>query len=358
MAWHTDDNGPDVLFITRKWAPAVGGMETYCQRLTEELSDTVPVEVIALSGRKNGQPPRPTALALFPFSVLHRIARIRIKPTIVHLGDMAIWPLGLMARLFFPSAHLILSAHGTDVSYGLRGGLKGSAFEAFQKLGAWLLPGARTIANSDATRRRLGELGWHCVAKVPLATDLDAPAEQPVETNTIVFAGRLVQRKGCAWFINRVLPLLPDNTRLTVIGTVWDASEQTALNHPQVEFLGGLSQSQLVHHFARAGCVIVPNIDIGNGEFEGFGLVAPEAASAGGVVLAAATGGLTDAVIDGETGFLLPPGNAQDWADKIVEIAGWSSEKRTQFTRQSRLRAKEHFNWKRVAQATLAAYTI
>ena len=46
-----------------------------------------------------------------------------------------------------------------------------------------------------------------------------------------------------------------------------------------------------------------------------------EAAAAGGVVLAASCGGLRQSVIDQTTGFLLPPGQPQDWAAAINECS-------------------------------------
>ena len=47
-----------VMFITRKWPPAVGGMETWSVRLAEELARIGPVEVVALPGRADRRPPR------------------------------------------------------------------------------------------------------------------------------------------------------------------------------------------------------------------------------------------------------------------------------------------------------------
>ncbi|MEP3420324.1 MAG: glycosyltransferase family 4 protein [Erythrobacter sp.] len=353
---------PRVVFISRKWGPAIGGMETYCERLTEELAKIQPVDVIALKGRDNGQPPSIFALLSFPFTVIVRLFamatdRASQEPEIVHLGDMAIWPLALMARLFFPSARIVLSAHGTDVAYGARGGLKGSAYAAFLSLGARLLSKARVIANSRATRDRLLSINWNSDAVVPLATDLRSDPAEEIDTDRIVFAGRLVRRKGLHWFVSNVLPLLPETARISVIGTRWDETENAALNHQQVEFLGPKPQAELAQYFAKAACVIVPNIEIENGEYEGFGLVAPEAASAGGVVLAAASGGLRDAVIDGETGFQLPAGDAQAWAKKIAEIASWSETDRAAFVSQSTAKAQEHYSWSRVAADTSAAYS-
>lgn len=217
-----------VLFITRKWGPAVGGMETYCERLTEELAKTRAVDVIALKGRDNGQPPSVFAVLFFPFTVLFALFRQKHAPSVIHLGDMAVWPLALIARAFFPRAHLILSAHGTDVSYGVRGGFKGSLYEAYQKLGARLLSKAQVIANSRATHKRLSQIGWTCSAVVPLATDLKAEPAATYNAKELLFAGRLITQKGLSWFVREVLPELPSDVSLTVIGTRWDKGEDAA----------------------------------------------------------------------------------------------------------------------------------
>ena len=345
-----------VLFITRKWGPAVGGMETYCERLTQELAKSRDVDVIALKGRANGLPPSALSLLLFPFTVLRALFRQSSRPSIIHMGDMAIWPLALMALAFFPRAQVILSAHGTDVSYGARGGFKGGLYELYQKLGARLLSNAQVIANSRATKQRLSQIGWTCSAVVPLATDLKAAPSAKFNAREILFAGRLITQKGFSWFVRDVLPELPEDVRLTVIGTLWDKSEEAALEHPQVDFLGRKSQSELAEHFARAACVIVPNIKRENGEFEGFGLIACEAASAGGLVLAADTGGLGDAVKDGETGFLIDAGSAQSWASKIREILDQDPAQRAQFLEQSQKLAQSHYAWERVASQTAEVY--
>lgn len=347
----------DILFITRKWGPAVGGMETYCERLSEELAKIASIEVIALKGQTNGQPPSVLSLLLFPFTVLAALFRRKATPAIVHLGDMAIWPLSIMALAFAPKAKVIISAHGTDVAYGERGGFKGSLYQAYMKLGARLLSGAQVIANSRATKVRLNEIGWQCDTVVPLATDLRAERRDDFDPKQLLFAGRLVTRKGLGWFVREVLPLLPHDIRVAVAGTPWDESENAALEHPQVDFLGPVSQTDLAHRFAKAGCVIVPNIDPDNGEYEGFGLVACEAASAGGLVLAAKTGGLTDAVQDGQTGFLIEAGNPEKWAAKITQVLTLSPEERAQFLSSSQALAQDYYCWSRVAEQTAEAYS-
>lgn len=345
---------PSVLFVTRKWAPAVGGMETWAHRLSEGLAKLGPVEVVALPGNPDGSPPGAWRLALFPFAVLRHLLA-RGTPAVLHLGDMALWPLGLLA----PRAKVVLSAHGTDVSYHRRGGLKGCLYGLYLRLGARLMRRAQVVANSAATARAASETGWADAAIVPLATDMaepatDADANSP--SPAILFAGRLVARKGCGWFVREVLPALPPQVTLRIAGTHWDANEAWVAGHPRVRFLGPLAPADLAREYAEALCVVVPNIEPKNGEFEGFGLVACEAAAAGGVVLAARTGGLVEAVRDGETGTLLPPGDAAAWIEAIGAVRAWNPADRAERVAAARRIAREYYTWPRVARETAAHY--
>jgi len=62
-----ESTAPAISFITRKWAPAMGGMETYCHRLTEELSKTHKVETVSLPGQDGGAAPTTMCLVGFGF---------------------------------------------------------------------------------------------------------------------------------------------------------------------------------------------------------------------------------------------------------------------------------------------------
>ncbi|MEP0191483.1 MAG: glycosyltransferase family 4 protein [Erythrobacter sp.] len=345
-----------ILFITRKWEPAIGGMETYCLRLTECLAKQADIDVISLSGQKDGSPPSLVKLFGFPLAVLIQWLQLRKTPDVVHLGDMAIWPLALLRMLLAPHAATVISAHGTDISYSARGGVKGTLYGLYQKAGARLLSNANVIANSQATANACRNHGWSNVSVVALATDVTASPAQNASKTTILFAGRMIERKGLRWFIENVLPSLPDSFNVEIAGVVTDPSEARALEHPRVHFLGGLDQKTLSERYSAALCVIVPNIDLPNGEFEGFGLVACEAAACGGLVLAAATGGLTSAVKNGETGFLLPAGNASAWAKRISQVSAWSDEERQSFLIQARAKAIAYYNWDRVTRETIEAY--
>lgn len=344
-----------VCFVSRKWPPAMGGMETYATELSRAIEAHCDVDRIVLPGHPDGSVPRTRELMLFGLTAGLRILFSRSPPDVVHVADMASWPFALCARLRRPRTRRILSAHGTDVSYPARGGTKGRLYGAYLRLGARLARPDTVIANSQATARCAESHGFAPTCVVPLAAEGDVPARTHPR-RTVLFSGRLVPRKGCGWFIREVLPKLREDISLEVAGTIWDPVEGAALDHPRVRYLGKLDQTSLWQAYADAMCVVVPNITLENGEFEGFGLVAVEAAAAGGVVLAARHAGLTDAVLDGRTGFLLPPGDATSWSAHIHDIAGWTAERRAAFLLGSRKTCARHFTWRRVACETVRHY--
>lgn len=338
-----------IRFVTRKWPPALGGMETYCARLADALAASYQVDIIALPGRADGSPPKSLALIAFALTTLLRL--ILLAPAdVTHIGDMAAWPLALAARLRSRKTIIAISAHGTDVSYPLRGGALATLYGAYLRLGARLLAGSKVIANSRATADEARRYGWTGATIIPLATDMKPP---PIGEHGqhILFVGRLTPRKGCRWFIREVLPLLPEDVNLRIAGKIWDNAEAQAFKNSRVTFLGPVYGEMLAREFASALCIIVPTR-----EFEGFGLTAIDGAAAGGVVLASAHSGLNEAIIDGVTGFHLPAGDASAWVKKILDIQAWSEEKRRKFIEKSVSVTQERYSWDRVAQDTAATY--
>ena len=107
-----------------------------------------------------------------------------------------------------------------------------------------------------------------------------------------------------------------DRPRLEELARRWGCSES-------VYFLGRLPDSELRDEYRRAMLFALPGREelgsvIGG---EGFGIVFLEAAAAGLPVLAGASGGSREAVVDGVTGCLLRPGaTASEVAEAIVEL--------------------------------------
>lgn len=346
---------PRIIFVSRKWPPAVGGMETYAQRLTDALEPSTELKRIVLPGRPDGSPPGSLALGFFGLQASFRILLGRRHADVIHVGDMASWLLALPARIGLGNAAIVLSAHGTDVTYPRRGTTFGHLYARYLRLGAWLLRNPTVIANSRATEAEVQRYGFTSTRAVPLATDFTR-RKVDFDPNRLLFSGRIIPLKGLSWFVENVLDHLPDEITLDVAGTIWDRDEATCLKHPRVNHLGHLNQDELAEAFARALAVVIPNVPVASGQFEGFGLVAIEAAAAGGVVLASDHGGLAEAVIDGETGYSLPAGHAEAWIAAIRNVRAWDPARRKSMTDLASETAKEVFSWDRVARDILAAY--
>ncbi|MDJ1018398.1 MAG: glycosyltransferase family 4 protein [Paracoccaceae bacterium] len=347
-----------ITFVSRKWPPAMGGIETYAKALSDKLRDHGEIQVIALPGHADGSPPSALRLIGFGIAAGFRLLFAARPAPVVHVADMASWPLAFAARIRRPSGRRVLSAHGTDVSYPLRGGLRGRAYGLYLRLGALLTSPVTVVANSAATAAGAARFGYRDASVVPLAANLPVAGGTPETAGrTILYSGRLLRHKGCSWFIEQVLPRLPADVTLEVAGMVWDEAERAALADPRVRYLGRLDQDALHQHMAAAMCVVVPNIELESGEFEGFGLVAVEASAAGGLVIAARHAGLVEAVRDGETGFLVAPGDVEAWAEAITRIADWTPDRRAAFLRRSKVVCADYYSWARVASETAALYS-
>jgi len=349
-----------VLFITRKWAPAVGGMETYSLKLTEALASRSVLEVKTLPGRANGTPPGMVPLAVFLLEAATLLFRRKVD--VVHIGDLVLWPLALIARWATSAPRVAMTAYGLDLIYGRRPGVLPWFYRCYLSLGIRLIGrSVRIIAISGPTAALCREAGFKDVVVVTLGVDTPLPlplaAEAPAYPPFVLFVGRLVRRKGAAWFARDVLPLLPPTLRFVVVGKCWDAREMEALQGSERIEYRDFVPDDVLHALRREATVVVmPNIPSGGLDVEGFGLTALEAAADGGVLLASGIEGIVDAVVDGETGFLLPANDAVKWAEKIGEIERWTLAERRVFVERARHVVTTKFSWAAVAQQTMNAY--
>ena len=86
-------------------------------------------------------------------------------------------------------------------------------------------------------------------------------------------------------------------------------------------FTGKLSDTELHSLYALCNLFAHPTL------YEGSSLVTLEAMAHGLPVVASAVGGIPDKVIDGETGFLVKPGDEHALAEKIEWMAAHPDER-------------------------------
>jgi len=115
-----------------------------------------------------------------------------------------------------------------------------------------------------------------------------------------------------------------------------------------VRFVPPVRRDELVDWYAAATLVCVPSYN------ESFGLVAVEAQAVGTPVVAAAVGGLTTAVADGQSGFLVEGHDPADYARAFARIIG-APQLRAQLS-VGAVAQSAGFSWERTADATLEVY--
>ncbi len=182
----------------------------------------------------------------------------------------------------------------------------------------------------------VGEMGLSAAGEMPAIQEL-VKSSAPL----VLYVGRIEKTKGVPTLLEaaaRVRQVVPD-CRFVLAGaphTTLPRQELARLIDRLglrgfVTFLGHVPQEQLEQLYARAAVSVVPS------HYETFGLAALESMKFGVPVVAAAAGSLPEIVLDGVTGLLVPPGDAEALARAITSLVS-NQEMRDTFSR----RAREH----------------
>jgi phosphatidylinositol alpha-1,6-mannosyltransferase len=87
-----------------------------------------------------------------------------------------------------------------------------------------------------------------------------------------------------------------------------------------VRLVGRIPDDELAAFYHLADLFVMPSRDDPPGSFEGFGIVFLEAGAAGTPQVGGRSGGIPDAVHDGETGLLCDPWDPDDCCEKIIRL--------------------------------------
>jgi colanic acid/amylovoran biosynthesis glycosyltransferase len=181
------------------------------------------------------------------------------------------------------------------------------------------------------------ELGAREVLVVPSGVNVPAEVAEPGDPPHVLYVGRLSEEKGISEFLEATQGL-----PRVIVG---DGPLRDGIR----EAVGFVPPGELGRFYERAAVVACPS------RREGYGVVAREAMAYGRPVVAAAVGGLAEAVEDGVTGLLVQP---RDPTALRVAIERLLADRalRDRLGMAARARAQERFSGEVAAQATIAAY--
>ena len=188
----------------------------------------------------------------------------------------------------------------------------------------------------------------------------------------VLFVGRITRQKGVTHLVDAIRYLPPETQVVLCAGApdtpeiaaeVRSKVEEARSAHPRIVWIEKmLGKPETVQLYSHARVFCCPSV------YEPFGIINLEAMACGAPVVAGATGGIKEVVVEGETGFLVPfeqapvtgfPTDpekfARDLAARLTELLR-DPEKCRRFGQAGRRRAEDVFSWRAIAKQTIELY--
>ncbi len=301
-----------LLFIARTYPPLVGGMERSAGDFYNNYKKFGEIDLLANPGGKR-------TLIWFFFKALFFLIANSGKYDVIHFSDAILSPLVPVIKIF-SNAKISFTVHGLDIVYARFG---------YQKIIVPFLRKAdRVFAVSQYTLEqcKIRGVALEKLMVIPNCIDFETQdARQVYGTDSqgllsefdidlqnkkiLLTTGRLIKRKGHAWFLENVFDQLPNEYIYLIagLGPEYDVLKSLVQKLDltgRVYLLGHVSDVEKHYLYQISDLFIMPNIVV-EGDQEGFGIVILEAGSHGLPVIAADLEGIRDAIIDGKTGRLV-----------------------------------------------------
>lgn len=361
-----------ILFLSHSYPPILGGIENQNYDLSQHLSKISDTTIIA---NKKGK----KALLLFLVFSFVRSFFVMSKNDVCLCGSGILAPLAMILKFFHPRKHFYCVVHGLDITYATKKGILPFIYRivnipSLKSLDKLFMVGNATI--EEAVRQGIDRK--KCVfipngvdPKKLLGSysrkDLQKLLQKNVSNKKVILRlGRFVPHKGTSWFINNIVPLLPEDIVFVAAGnrvsknTAGDKDDfpvcQRAVEknnlQDKVVLLPSIEWESVRTLLNTVDLVVSPNIKIA-GAMEGFGINVIEAGICGRVVIASKLEGIADAIADGKNGIFTESENVEAWNRKILAVLDAGEEFSKQFGKRATDYVRENYSWNNIAQKYL-----
>ncbi|WP_128376100.1 glycosyltransferase family 4 protein [Streptomyces cavernae] len=365
------------LIVTNDFPPRPGGIQAFLHNMALRL-DPDRIVVYASTWKRSREGVEATAAfdAEQPFIVVRdRTTMLLPTPaatrTAVGLlrehGCTAVWfgaaaPLGLMAPALRRAGarKLVATTHGHEAGWAQLPAARqllrriGESTDTITYLGEYTRSRIATALTPEAAARMVqlppgvDEKTFHPGSGGAQVRERLGLTDRPV----VVCVSRLVRRKGQDTLIRampRILAREPETVLLIVGGGPYEKDLRTLAHETGVAdavlFTGAVPWSDLPAHYGAGDVFAMPcRTRRGGLDVEGLGIVYLEASATGLPVVAGDSGGAPDAVLDGETGWVVRGGSAEKAADRILALLG-DAELRRRMGERGREWVEERWRW-------------
>ncbi|MCX5225718.1 glycosyltransferase family 4 protein [Streptomyces sp. NBC_00233] len=370
------------LIVTNDFPPRPGGIQAFLHNMALRL-DPDQIVVYASTWKRSREGIEATAAfdVEQPFTVVRDrttmllpTPRVTARATALlrEHGCESVWfgaaaPLGLMAPALRKAGarRLVATTHGHEAGWAQLPASRqllrriGEGTDTITYLGEYTrsrIAAALTPAAADRMRQLppgVDEKTFHPDSGGAEVRARLGLSDRPV----VVCVSRLVPRKGQDTLIRampQILRRVPDAVLLIVGGGPYEkdlhrlAAETGVAG--SVRFTGAVPWSELPAHYGAGDVFAMPcRTRRGGLDVEGLGIVYLEASATGLPVVAGDSGGAPDAVLDGETGWVVRGESAEDTADR-VSLLLLDPELRARMGERGRAWVEEKWRWDLLAE--------
>jgi starch synthase len=391
--------------MTREYPPNVyGGAGVHVEYLSRELAKKIEVEVhcwgdqYSDEGKLHVRGEQPwsrisegteekfkTALETFSLNLEQMTSIASID--IVHTHTWYVAMAGFLAKKLY-RIPFVLTTHSLEPLRAWKAEQLGSGYA----MSSWMertaiLDADAVIAVSQGTKadilRAYPEIDPELIHVIYNGIDLNQYQKTPDTTALleygvnpsepyVLFVGRITRQKGVTHLVDAI-PHLPPRTQVVLCAGAPDTPEIAAEMREKVERARAvnprviwiekmLSKPEMIQLYSNCRVFCCPSV------YEPFGIINLEAMACRAPVVASATGGILEVVVDGVTGYLVPfdqdpvtsfpfhpDAFSRDLAKKLSALLA-DPEKARRFGEAGRKRVEEKFSWTAIADRTIELY--
>jgi len=380
---HTDSSKA-VLITEAYYPPQVGGISNYLANIVDTLGPNRICCVTAVPANSNTtvdeEAPRVYRVPdlrrkervrrAAAWSKVWLRVRTRERPNLIVLGTADDSSLGfwLQRRLGIP---VVLFAHGNEILSAISHRYDKPQM-AFKRATRIIVPSRYTaglVAEAGSERDRIAVVHPGCDPGFFRPVVVRAGFRERIlkgisnRTRVILTVGNLVSRKGHDMVI-RAIQLLKNQAEDVVYLIAGDGPYRSDLEKLVMElgvadrviFAGKLAEEEIPYLYALCDVFVMPSREnLPGNDVEGFGLVFLEANACNKPVVGGRSGGVPEAVLDGETGLLVDPHSAPEIARALQSLLH-NPELSRQLGEQGRTRVLREFQWTHVRERVLEVF--
>lgn len=336
-----------------------GGGERYPLELARHMADVVPTRLVTFGDRPfRERIGELEVIALGPPCYVrgqrgnplhHGLIRQVGWASVVHCHQRFVLASSLTAGLCrLTGRRVFVTDHG------------GGAWDPFSRLR--FDPFHGWLHQSEYVRRILGHEGKANAGLIYGGVDLTRFSPDPTVARepVVVYVGRLVPHKG----INDLVDALPEGLTLELIGRPYHPQFYADLKRlatgKRVVFREDCDDAEVVRAYRRAICMVLPSVyrtmygDETNVP-ELLGQTLLEGMACGTPAVCTSVGSMPEVVVDGETGFIVPPNDPAALRDRLIFLRDHAAEA-LRMGEAGRQRVASLFTWPSVVAKCLEAY--